>query len=380
MGSGSAWRLPDLSFLTKRHKRGFPVMDRRQLLKGAMAVPLATTATVTGVLAEGAPSVFIGDMHYHLFFFGKRPAENNPLRRTMSAGNATLVSWSLVGDVPWLRPARGGFKQKGLPKSPDESMTWFEQELARIKKHLDEQGLKVATTSAHLDLALKGDPHVLLSVEGATFVEGDVTPLSKAYDEGIRHIQLVHYIQNPIGDFQTERPRHQGLTDYGREVIAECNRLGILIDLAHCTELAVTQALEVSKAPMVWSHSSITRSRKPKWTMPVWQARQLSLDGAKAIAAKGGVVGLWALRSDVGSSISSYADRMWEMAEWLGEDHVAFGTDLNALANPVVTSYADLQRVVQVWQRRGMPIERVRKLAIENYANVLRKAFDARTA
>jgi membrane dipeptidase len=354
-------------------------LDRRSLLVGGLATPLAASLTAPA-LAEGSAPVFIGDMHYHLFFFGKTPATVTPLRRTMAAGNATLVSWSLVGDVPWLRPAKGGFKQTGSPKNPGESLTWFDQELARIKTHLTAQNLKVATTAAHLDLALKGEPHVVLSVEGATFVDEDIKPLQKAYDEGIRHIQLVHYIRNPIGDFQTEKPQHQGLTSFGREVIAECNRLGILVDLAHCTHTAVMQALEASKAPMVWSHSSVTRGRMPAYSMPVWQARQLSLDGAKAIAAKGGVVGLWALRADVGRSIESYADRMTQMADWLGEDHVAFGTDLNALANPVVTSYADLQRVVRHWQRRRVDPARIRKLAIENYANVLRKAFAARTA
>ena len=127
--------------------------------------------------------------------------------------------------------------------------------------------------------------------------------MQAAYDLGIRHIQLVHYIRNPIGDFQTEQPEHNGLTEFGKKVVEECNRLGILVDLAHCTDEAVTQALAVSKVPMVWSHSSVTRTRKPHWTMPAWQARQLSLEGAKAIAAKGGVVGLWALRTDVGSTL-----------------------------------------------------------------------------
>lgn len=355
-------------------------MDRRQLLIGGLATPLAATAAARALAAEGAPITYIGDMHYHLFFFGKNPAPSNPLRRMMAGGNATLVSWSLVGDVPWLKLARGGFAQKGLPKNPKEPVTWFDAELARIKKHLDDQQLKIVRTPDDLDLALKGEPHVVLSVEGATFADGDLAPLAAAYEQGIRHIQLVHYIQNPIGDFQTSKPRHQGLTAFGKDVIAECNRLGILVDLAHCTNDVVMQALDVSKAPMVWSHSSVTRSRKPTWTMPIWQARQLSLEGAKAIAEKGGVVGLWAMRTDIGRSIESYANRMTELADWLGEDHVAFGTDLNALANPVVTSYADLQRVVTHWRRTNVPPERIRKLAIGNYASVLRQAFAARTA
>ena len=96
----------------------------------------------------------------------------------------------------------------------------------------------------------------------------------------------------------------------------------------------MAQALAVSKAPMVWSHSSVTRTRRPQWIMPVTQARQLSLEQAKAIAAKGGVVGLWALRSDVGQTPEAYADRLSEMADWLGEDHAAFGTDMNGLIGP----------------------------------------------
>lgn len=353
-------------------------MDRRQLLIAGLAAPLAAS-TGARALAEGS-TYYIGDMHYHLFFFGKNPAPSNPLRRMMARGNATLVSWSLVGDVPWLKLAKGGFAQKGLPKNPQEPVTWFDQELARIKGHLDSQQLKIVQTADDVQLALKGDPHVVLSVEGATFADGDLKPLAAAYEQGIRHIQLVHYIQNPIGDFQTRKPEHNGLTEFGADVIRECNRLGILIDLAHCTHEAVMQALDISTAPMVWSHSSVTRTRKPTYTMPIWQARQLSLEGAKAIAAKGGVVGLWAMRTDVGRSIDAYADRMLELAEWLGEDHVAFGTDLNALANPVVSSYADLQRVVLAWQAKRVTPARIRKLAIENYANVLTAAFKARTA
>src|SRR5439155_7554557 len=123
----------------------------------------------------------------------------------------------------------------------------------------------------------------VLAVEGASFLDDDIGQVQAAYDAGIRHIQLVHYIRNAIGDFQTEQPEHSGLTDHGKQVVQECNRLGILIDLAHATPEVVTQALAVSKVPMVWSHSSVTRTRKPQWTMPTAQARQLSLEGAKGI-------------------------------------------------------------------------------------------------
>jgi membrane dipeptidase len=347
-------------------------MDRRQLLKAGLALPFASAGS-----AFAKDPVFIGDMHFHLLFIGPRPAASQPLAKNMARGNATLVAWSLVGDLPWMAVTPRGFKQKGTPKA-GETVTWFQRELERVKAHIAEQNLKIAQTPEDVDLALKGDPHVVLSVEGASFLDDGISQLQAAYDLGIRHIQLVHYIRNALGDFQTERPQHSGLTELGKKVVQECNRLGILVDLAHCTADAVTQALAVSKMPMVWSHSSVTRAGKPQWTMPARQARQLSLDGAKAIAAKGGVVGLWALRSDVGSTPEAYADRLSEMADWLGEDHAAFGTDMNGLIGPALNSFADLRRVVDYWERRGMAERRIRKLAIANYARVLRQAMASR--
>jgi membrane dipeptidase len=350
-------------------------MDRRQLLKAGLAWPFAFASR-----AFAKDPIFIADMHFHLFFPpGPNSASLKPLASKMADGKATLVAWSLVGDLLWMRPTPRGLKQNGVPLA-GETLAWFQRELVRIKAYIAEQNLKIVRTPADVELALKGDAHVVLSVEGASFVDDDLSQVQAAYDLGVRHIQLVHYIRNAIGDFQTEEPQHNGLSDFGKTVVEECNRLGILIDLAHCTETAVTQALAISKVPVVWSHSSVTNARKPHWSMPAWQARQLSVEGAKAIAAKGGVVGLWALRTDVGATVEAYAYRLSEMADWLGEDHVAFGTDMNGLIAPVIANFADLRRVVDYWERRQVSESRIRKLAIENYARVLRQALAARQA
>ena len=239
----------------------------------------------------------------------------------MAAGDATLVAWSLVGDLLWLRPTAQGLQAEGCAQAR-RGEEWLEQELARVKQHIAEQGLKIVRTPEDVDRALKGEPHVVLAIEGASFVDDGAGQIKAAYDAGVRHVQLVHYIKNTIGDFQTEKPTHNGLSAFGKAAVEECNRLGMLIDLAHCTGDAVTQALALSKAPMVWSHSSVTPTGKPHWSMPIGKARQLTLEQAKAIAGKGGVVGLWALRSDVGGTPETYADRLSEMADWLGEDHV----------------------------------------------------------
>ncbi len=345
-------------------------LDRRGLILGATATAMAPLAV--SLAGDSSSSIPIGDMHAHLFFIGPKPASRYPFARTMAAGNATLVSWSLVGDMPWIRPTPQGLRQKGAPKS-GESTKWFKEEIARVREHAKEQKLKIATTPADIERAAGGEPHIVLSVEGASFLDDGMDGVAMAHAAGVRHIQLVHFVRNTIGDFQTEPPTHNGLTESGRKVIAECNRLGILVDLAHCTSAAVKQALDASSAPMVWSHSSITKQAGR--AKGGWQMRQLGFDDAKAIAAKGGVVGLWGLRSDVGGTVESYGDRVLEMAKWIGDDHVAFGSDMNAVANSPVATYADMRRVVRHLEQNASAA-RVRKIAIGNYARVLKQAME----
>jgi membrane dipeptidase len=349
-------------------------MDRRQLLIGAAASAVAPFAPA---LAGDSAAIPIGDMHAHLFFIGPKPASRHPLGKMMADGNATLVSWSLVGDMRWIRPSPTGLRQKGAPK-PGDATNWFKEEVARVTAHAREQKIKIATTPADIDRAVGGEPHVVLSVEGASFLDDGIDSLRIAHEAGIRHIQLVHFIRNTIGDFQTEPPEHNGLTAYGQQVIKECNRLGILVDLAHCTGAVVAQALAASSAPVVWSHSSVTKDGAFKRNAS-WRKRQLGMEQAKAIAAKGGVIGLWGLRSDVGSTVEAYGDRLLEMARWLGDDHVAFGTDMNAVANSPVATYADVRRVVRHMEKH-IDSARVRKIAIGNYARVLRAAMDGAKA
>ena len=349
-------------------------LNRRHVMAGMLATPMLAA----GRLAAQSP-VFIADMHYHLFFVGKRPASTQPLAANMARGRATLVSWSLVGDMPWLSPAAGGFKPHGRPDK-GEAVSWLGEELRRVKAHLADQDLKVVLAAGDVEQAVAGQPRVVLSVEGATFADDGLQGLQKAFDAGIRHVQLVHFLDNRIGDIQTARPSYGGLSDYGRQVIIECERLGLLVDLAHCTGEVVQDALSVATRPLIWSHSSIVGGTRSNWQMPGWKSRQLALSDAKAIAAKGGVVGLWALGADVGTSPQAYAARVEQVVDLMGDDHVGFGSDMNALASPALANFADLRRVVDELQRRGLPETTVRKVAVENYARVLRLAFQARPA
>jgi len=325
--------------------------------------------------------IYLADMHRHLWFIRLQSGEARPLGPVMAEGDATLVAWALGTDALWITRGPRGFIQKSVP-APGESFGWFQRELARIKQHVAGQKLKAIENANDVKAALAGIPHVVLSTEGSFFLEDDISRVQTAYELGIRHIQLVHFTRNTVGDFQTERPEHNGLTEFGKRVISECNRLGILVDLAHCTERAVDEALEISKAPVIWSHSSIASGGTPDWTMIGWKARQLTRKSAQRIARKGGVVGLWAVRVDVGNATESYAERLMAMSNQIGEDHVGFGTDVNG--DPVndkdfmMANYVDLRKVVDYWQKKGVDDKRIRKIAIGNYARALQGALRLR--
>jgi membrane dipeptidase len=97
-------------------------------------------------------------------------------------------------------------------------------------------------------------------VEGAEFLEDDVGRVEEAFDDGVRVLTLVHYLRGGvIGDVMTAEPVHGGLTQFGRDAVREMNRVGILVDLAHCSHRTAYDALEVAVKPLLISHTDHPR-------------------------------------------------------------------------------------------------------------------------
>ena len=297
----------------------------------------------------------------------------------MTEAGVSLLSWTVVPDAPFLRASSNGIEQ-GRSIASGELKASFDRQLINAISGLLGNGANIVKTVADLEKAANGIPHVVLTREGADFLEGSLDDLQSAYDRGIRHIQLVHYIKNPIGDLQTERPTHNGLSDFGKQLIKALNTVGILIDLAHSTGPSIDQALEVSSKPMIWSHGFITKSEQ-SWTSRGWMSRGLSEAYAKKIASKGGAVGLWALGPSFGGGLDNYASEIIRMIEILGADHVMFGTDQDGLPQgAVVEQLIDLRKVVDILAKRGVHDKTLRSVAYENYARCLRNAMLGRAS
>ncbi|MGV2339412.1 MAG UNVERIFIED_CONTAM: dipeptidase [Planctomycetaceae bacterium] len=96
----------------------------------------------------------------------------------------------------------------------------------------------------------------MMGVEGGYSMENDVANLERFYREGVRYMTLTHSRSLAWADSATDKPKCGGLSEFGREVIREMNRLGMLVDLSHVSVDTMKQALAESKAPVIFSHSS----------------------------------------------------------------------------------------------------------------------------
>lgn len=100
-----------------------------------------------------------------------------------------------------------------------------------------------------------GKVAVLISVEGGHTIENSLAVLRTFAELGVRYLTLTHLANNDWADSATDEPRHGGLTEFGRDVVREMNRTGLLVDISHVSAATMADALEVSEAPVIASHS-----------------------------------------------------------------------------------------------------------------------------
>jgi membrane dipeptidase len=345
-------------------------MKRRSFLAGTFIAALPTANFGQGLIP-------IADAHNHLGLLRRNTESILVLGQLMKDSGISLLSWTVVPDGPFLGICSGGICQVRTANKGDLRAS-FDRQLGGALRALSVNGVKVVKRVEDLQQAATGEPYVCLTSEGADFLEGSLDSLGRAYDDGIRHVQLVHYIKNPVGDIQTERPEHGGLTSFGKELVGVLNQQGILVDLAHSTSESIGHALAVSKAPMIWSHSYITGTPS-SWTASGYGSRALGLKDAKRIADSGGAVGLWALGPTFGGGIDGYAAEIIRMVNLIGADHVMFGSDQDGLPQgAVINQLSDLRKVVEALSKKGIEEKVIRAVAFENYARCLKTAMQGR--
>ncbi len=143
--------------------------------------------------------------------------------------------------------------------------------------------LALALTADDVEAAMaRGQIASLLGMEGGHSIGSSLAVLRQTYVMGARYMTLTHSKNTPWADSATDTPQHNGLTDFGKDVVREMNRLGMLVDLSHVSAKAMHDALDVAKAPVIFSHSSARAING--------HARNVPDDVLSRLPANGGII------------------------------------------------------------------------------------------
>ena len=239
----------------------------------------------------------------------------------------------------------------------------------------------VRSVSELAECLASGTLAVALHFEGAEPIDPDLDALHVYFAAGLRSLGLVWSRPNAFAEgvpfrFPGSPDSGPGLTDLGRTLVRECNRLGIVVDLAHINERGFRDVASLTDAPLVVSHTA-AHALCP---MP----RNLTDAQLDAVGESGGVVGVFLMSSalrrdgryDQPASIADFVDHFDHIARRIGVEHVAFGTDFDGTrVPPEIGDAAGLPRAVAALRERGYDEAALRLVTSENWLRVLGRTW-----
>jgi membrane dipeptidase len=167
------------------------------------------------------------------------------------------------------------------PEAVKRALILIDHVRSLAEQHPNE--IVLATTAAEVRAAHKaGKFTALMGMEGGHMIDDSLEVLRDYHRLGVRYLTLTHSVNTNWADSSGDTPAHNGLTDFGKDVVRELNRLGIMVDVSHVADKTFWDALETSKAPLVASHSSMRAISG--------HARNMTDDMVRALGGKGGVV------------------------------------------------------------------------------------------
>ncbi|HZS10191.1 MAG TPA: dipeptidase [Blastocatellia bacterium] len=284
------------------------------------------------------------------------------------------------------------------------------QRIAAVHKLAEDMPDKVmlCTTADDVRQAHKqGKIAALMGMEGGHMINNSLPVLRMYAALGIRYLTLTHSVNTDWADSSGDQPKHNGLTDFGKDVVRELNRLGVMVDISHVSDKTFQDALEVSRAPMIASHSSCRAiSGHP---------RNMTDEMIKSLAAKGGVIQINYLDSFIDNDLYQWGQKTqaarrelaqkypgrenfdkireelekqfgpapkasWERiidhidhaVKLVGADHVGLGSDFDGGSMPAgMDDCTQLPKITEALLRKGYSESDIRKILGENTVRLL---------
>lgn len=206
---------------------------------------------------------------------------------------------------------------------------------------------------------------VTLALENAFPIEFDLDFLSSYKEMGIRYITLCHNKSNQICDSSTDILVHNGLSDFGKSVVKEMNKLGLMIDISHVSDKTVEDILEITELPIIASHSN---------SYSVWNnPRNLNNELLEKIAKNNGVSQVNLLPKCVGGdqNLLSFLNHVDYIVKLIGIDHVGFGSDFDGGGGLTdCNNISETVNITQGLEDRGYSQEEIEKFWGLNFLRV----------
>ena len=355
------------------------MQTRKQFLRNALAITTGTLFTWKGIesFAETPKNESIYfDFHSHpgwslgsgsLTFDSGEPL--NKTIREMGEGHLTGTFITLIADAPFLKLGTTGINISGKYAS-GEGWTEYKRQLRQLKDAYAKVSVKLSMDISDLNPENK---NVIgyIAVEGGDFLDGQIKHIEESYQDGVRSIQLVHYVPNDVGDLQTSEHTFNGLSLFGKETVKKMNELGMAIDVAHASYATTKDVASLTKAPIILSHSILEMEAD----RPIAK-RAISKEHAKLVAGTGGVIGAWP--SGFNKSFDEFTDNIKRLVDVVGIDHVGIGTDMDGNFKPVLSSYTQFPPLAETLQSKGFSKKETGKIMGENAKVVLGKIFKSK--
>lgn len=304
--------------------------------------------------AVDVPRLIEGKVGIQSFFIVSKSPYGQNIRRTESDSDAITALGMLQG---WPRKNWGSLLQRALFQS-ERLHRVAEQSNGRLVLIKSKKDLKRYREARERNREVVAG---ILGVEGAHVLEGELGNVATLFDAGVRIMAPTHFFDNAVGG-SAHGVKKGGLTDLGRQMIAEMEARGMLLDLAHASPALIRDALAIASRPVIVSHTGV------KGTCD--NLRNLSDEEVRAVAATGGVVGIGYWKTAVcGEDAAAIVRAIRYTTDLVGVDHVALGSDFDG-AVPVPFDTTGLALITEALLEDGFSEEDIAKIMGENASRV----------
>jgi microsomal dipeptidase-like Zn-dependent dipeptidase len=332
-------------------------------------------------------SLWVADLHADSLMWNRSPVERHARGRVdvprLIEGGVALQAFTIVSKTPWgmnvsSNSDHGDMLTVLLVAQRWPFRTWtslIERALYQAQRlHAVERGsegrFRVIESRADLSsyaAARRDNPEMtagFIGVEGAQVLEGKLDNLRRLFDAGVRMLAPSHFFDTEMGG-SAHGERKIGLTDFGRQVVAEMERLGMLVDLAHASTQTISDVLDVATRPVIFSHTGVAGTcDSPRNISDALLARTARL---------GGVIGIGFFEgATCGDDLAAIVRAIRYAVDQVGAEHVALGSDFDGFVTTPIDA-AGMPALTDALLGAGFSEAQIRAVMGENIQHLLQR-------